>query len=145
MIRKVGILLIVLAAIAGIYYYIRKGKWRPSSPGIISETSEKLGLSNEAAKMIDDRRNLVSQEKSFTPVSEVIEQMTYNGKTYPVLGYQRDPTSGKTVVMIPIEFVNDFAPFSGGLLTRKISGDVSINTGKYAGNWNANTIVAYEH
>jgi hypothetical protein len=140
------LIFILLAAAAGlVFYYTRKKKaatpYVPNSPANIGETSKALQVSPEDAGIIDERRTAVTETATanpdFKPVATVAETLSCNGKTHPILGYSREGSRNQTHVLVPVESVPDFATFNGGVLSRSISAQVTINTGKYAGTWNA--------
>ncbi len=91
---------------------------------------------------IDERRRMFAEAEKINPnikgvAIDTDETLAYNGRSFPILGYARIEDGERTLVTIPIEYTTAFCDYSGGSLSREISGKVTINTGKYAGTWNA--------
>jgi hypothetical protein len=141
------IIIFICIAIAAYLYW--KNKNAAAAPLATAAPYDKDVLNNlsaaaldvtvEEAAVIEEERAAVEKvaetSSEAAPVTEISEQLHYNGKAYPIVGYGLEGSKQQTLVFIPVQYAKDFVPdYDGGIKSTPLSiGSVTIIGGGYAG------------
>ncbi|MDR0815251.1 MAG: hypothetical protein LBN37_05820 [Bacteroidales bacterium] len=89
----------------------------------------------KAQSIEESRQKLADHATSGTVVApNAVETLTWNGKTFPIIGYHPISEKDQTILCVPIEYAKHFLPsYCSGVVSRSLIGEITINEGRYAG------------